>query len=432
MSRPQDLVEHDRTQRAKPKVVDLERSDLQVGAAGCQDQRDGSHSEVGALREVDPAVDPDLGADHRDEAEQVELDPAQDAERDAQDQGAELGDETEQDRRDRGHYEDPDAEDPGDAHDADVLGVRGFACAPEERADRGAQAVAHKRAAQVTGEVALHDPSDRVDVAGVLGDQDDGDEPEEAHRAAEVAEVREAELRQRHPACFHDAAEVDVAGGLGVVADGVDEGDDVADHDADQDGQQPGKAAQIDAGESRGQERDRRGEELFLGAADRHRAERQADHGDDRARDDRRHQETDQVDARHEVDERPDDEVDDPGHQDAGKGQAMVRMGCPLHDEDGPDERERGPQVARHLAVGDEQEDQRRDAAEEDHRVRIEAQDQRHQHGRPEHCHHVLDAHQDRLRPGQPLLGIDEVALARGDSSHAHPLDESGRRAPLS
>src|SRR5690348_2764634 len=143
----QDLVQNDRPQRAQRKVVELEVAELHIRAAGGKDERDRSDGKVGALAKVDFGVDPYFGADHRDQAEQVQLDSADDAARDAVHERAELRDEAEKDRGDRRDDEDPDGEHAGDAHDADVLGVGGLAGAAEQAADDRPEAVAHERTA---------------------------------------------------------------------------------------------------------------------------------------------------------------------------------------------------------------------------------------------------------------------------------------------
>src|SRR5438445_3058790 len=211
VARPQDLVDDDRAQGPDSQVVDFERADLEVGSTGGKDERDRGDREVGPLGEVDPGIDPDLGADHCDQAEQVKLDPPQAADREAEDQRSELRNEPEQDRGDGGHDEHPDRKDSRDAHDADVLRVGRLAGAAEQGADGGGETVAHEGAAEVARQVALHDAADREDMAGVLGHQHDRDEPEEAERADGVAEVWECELRVADPVGAADYRCVDVA-----------------------------------------------------------------------------------------------------------------------------------------------------------------------------------------------------------------------------
>jgi hypothetical protein len=142
------------------------------------------------------------------------------------------------------------------------------------------------------------------------------------------------------------------------------------------------------------------------------------DDGNDRAGHHRRHEESDDVDAG-KVDDDPDQKVDDAGDEDPGKRQSLVLAGPALDREHGTDERERRAQVAGYLAAGDDKEDQSPDAAEENHRVRVEPEDQRDQHRGAEHRHHVLNPEQDGLRPWQALLRIDDVALPRS-RCHRH------------
>src|SRR3989454_282506 len=116
------------------------------------------------------------------------------------------------------------------------------------------------------------------------------------------------------------------------------------------------------------------------------------------------------------------------GRHDACVGKPVVGVRRPLHRQDRADEREAGAEIARDLEPCDEQEDEGRHAAEEDHGVGVEAENQRHQDGGAEHGHHMLQAHEDGLRPRQPILGIDDVALAL-PSSHRHgtPSRKSAR-----
>ena len=80
---------------------------------------------------------------------------------------------------------------------------------------------------------------------------------------------------------------------------------------------------------------------------------------------------------------------------------------------DGGDEREGAPQVAGQAPGRDRQEQEGAGAGEEQRRRRVEAREQRDQEGRAEHGDDVLDADADGARPGQALVGGDD--LARGD-----------------
>src|SRR5712692_4591106 len=395
VARPEQLIKDDCAQRAQSQVVERERQAAEVDRDGLSgrdprgdDERYRRHREVGALGEVDFGVDPNLATDDGDQTEEIHLDAALHADRDAAHQSPKDRDEPQQDREDRRYDEDHDREDTRDAHDADVLGIGGFSRAAEQSADGGGDAITHESAAEHVAEVALHDPADRVDVACVLGHQDHRDEEEQAESGPELAEVGEAEGGHADDRRIADGVEVDMAGGLGVRARRIDGRDDIADHDADQHRQHPREASEIDGGADRGQQRDHRGEGLARKVAGRCAGQGQPDHGDDRARDYGGQQVPDRIHA-HEVHDDSDRQVDDAGHEDARVGQSMVRVRT-LDGEHRSDKGEAGAEIARYLEARDGQKDQCRHAAEEDDRVRIEPQDQRHQDGVSEHGHHVL------------------------------------------
>ena len=69
-------------------------------------------------------------------------------------------------------------------------------------------------------------------------------------------------------------------------------------------------------------------------------------------------------------------------------------------------------EVAWHLAHGHPDEEQRGHPAEEENRVRIEAEDDRNEHRGAEHRDDMLETHQDRLRPRQAVLRIDDAGQA--------------------
>src|SRR3954451_5439477 len=69
------------------------------------------------------------------------------------------------------------------------------------------------------------------------------------------------------------------------------------------------------------------------------------------------------------------------------------------------DERGAGAQVAGHLPVDDEQEDDRADPAHHQGEVRVQAHDDREDERPAEHGDDVLGAEPDRARPRQPFLG---------------------------
>ena len=78
---------------------------------------------------------------------------------------------------------------------------------------------------------------------------------------------------------------------------------------------------------------------------------------------------------------------------------------APVATSTGADEGEARAEIARHAPAGDDEEDQRGDAGEEDRDVRIEAHQQRRQHGRAEHRDHVLQADQHGLPAGRRSSG---------------------------
>src|SRR5439155_13300652 len=104
--------------------------------------------------------------------------------------------------------------------------------------------------------------------------------------------------------------------------------------------------------------------------------EREADHRYDGSGHHRGQQVADRVDA-DEMDDHPDGEVDDAGHDDAGVREAVVAGGA-LHGKHRTDERKARAKIARYLETGDDEEDERRHAAEEDDGVRAEPQDEWH------------------------------------------------------
>ena len=204
--------------------------------------------------------------------------------------------------------------------------------------------------------------------------------------------------------------------------------DEVADHNADQDREQSRKAAKVDCRADRGEQCDRRGKRLTCVVSGRGARERQADHCHHRARDHGRQQVANRVDA-DEVHDEADDQVDHAGHHDARISEAVI-VGRALNGQHRADEGEARSEVAGHLEPGDDQEDQGRHATEEDHGVRVEAEDQRHQDGGAEHGHHVLETHEDRLRPRETVLRINDVALPRG-GGYGHDATPSMQTRPM-
>src|SRR5207302_5708397 len=113
-------------------------------------------------------------------------------------------------------------------------------------------------------------------------------------------------------------------------------------------------------------------------------------------------------------------EVQGPRHEDPGEGQRLIVTGAALDRQHRPDERERRSEVARDLAAGPCEENQGGDPAEEEHRVDVEAKDERDENSGSEHRHDVLDAEQDGLKPGQTIFGIIDGVLLTGSDGRGH------------
>ena len=77
--------------------------------------------------------------------------------------------------------------------------------------------------------------------------------------------------------------------------------------------------------------------------------------------------------------------------------------------DDAADERGGGAEVARHAAIDDQQEADRRDAAHHDRELGVETHDQREDERRAEHGHDVLCTEADRSRPGEPFVRADHI-----------------------
>ena len=148
---------------------------------------------------------------------------------------------------------------------------------------------------------------------------------------------------------------------------------------------------------------------LVLGPVDAgdDRGQVEADQHDDGTGDDRR---------QHLVQHRRAEEVD--RHADERSTRPATRI-APVTSAESPplgadrgdatDERGRGAEVARHLALHDEQERDGRDAAHHDGELRVEPHDEREDEGRAEHRDDVLGAEADGLAPREPLVRRHDV-----------------------
>ena len=80
------------------------------------------------------------------------------------------------------------------------------------------------------------------------------------------------------------------------------------------------------------------------------------------------------------------------------------------------DERGAGAEIARHLALHDEQEEDRGDPAHHDRELRVQAHDEGEDEGGAEHRDDVLGAEADGAPPAQSLVGRDDLARGQGPS----------------
>ena len=124
----------------------------------------------------------------------------------------------------------------------------------------------------------------------------------------------------------------------------------------------------------------------------------EADQHDHRAGDGRRQHLVDHLDAG-EVDQQADEGEDDAGDQDRADDVGVESPPCGADRDDAADERGAGAQVAGHLPLHDEQEEDRRDPAHHDREVGVQAHDEREDEGRAEHGDDVLRTDADRARP---------------------------------
>ncbi len=232
---------------------------------------------------------------------------------------------------------------------------------------------------------------------------------------------------------------------------GRDRVDHVRDHEPDQDQQALHHSAREHRDAADAQHRDERHHRFEGGARhalDRDRREVQPDHRDHRAGHDGRHQRLDpaRADRLHQRAER---DVHDAARDDAAERDRNVRVRAAAavarHRDHEADEREARAEIARHAAADQHEEQQRADARHEDAQVRVEAHQQRREHGRAEHRDDVLHAHRDHLRPREALVGTDhararagrldpparEIGIGHGESAPVGRRSPAARDAPV-
>jgi hypothetical protein len=306
----------------------------------------------------------------------------------------------------------------------------------DDRADAvGRDCSAHHRVEIGTGHL-----GDRLDVSHVLGHEGDhGRQRQQCERDREAGpvpshliEVVGGELvadetvdgvsREPEPVGRLHVGPVDPAVGVGAAADlaehDVDQpGQDIAEHQTQEDGdpaQEPTEAHGHHHHRQRGDDRHPAvGRHVDVGG---HPRQVEADQHDDRTGHHRGQHLVDDPDTG-EVDQHPDECEHDSGDQDraghvgraAGPALVGVDGGCAA------DERRRGPEVARHLAVDDQQEADRGDAAHQDGQVRVEPHQCREHERGPEHRHDVLGTEPDGLAPREALVRRDGLTGFRID-----------------
>ena len=384
----------------------------------------GRRVEVDRVGEVHAVLHPDAHPQHADHAVEDRGRPAQDAGGDRGDDLAELRQQGQAQGAERRHHVGGGGVDAGGGHDADVLRVGGGARAAAAAGEHGGQAVGEQGPAGDVVEVLPGHGRDGLDVTDVLSDEDEhhGDEqPQVAH-----VEGRGLEVGQPQDRGLSDGVEVDLpAQHCGGVADEY----------ADEDRQAPDDALEQHRDDQDRDDRDDRGHRALRDIAPGRGGQVEADEGDDRAGDDRRHEPVDPGRA---------DQVDDNAHHQQAQshrddsalrqgglvgvegGTAVARVAG--HRSDGGKKCEGGAQVAGQAPGGDAQEQQGAHTGEEQRRRRVEAGQQRHQEGGAEHGDDVLDTDADGSRPGEALAGGDDLARSDGPAIAVQAPATRGRR----
>ncbi len=203
---------------------------------------------------------------------------------------------------------------------------------------------------------------------------------------------------------------------------------DVADDDAHQDRDRLEEALEVAREDDGRAERDRRDEHVrevdALGRighreqrhlhGDRRQAEPDDDHD---GADERRRQDLVEPAGADGLDDRRDDHVDHAGGHQTTQGRGDV-LGLAADDGDERcDEREAGTQVARDLVAHADEIEDRADARGHEADAGIEAGEDRHENGRAEHGHQVLERQRDRPRKRQSLVGLHDALVC----CHYHP-----------
>ena len=395
---------------------------LGVADADAQHQDQGRDEDVAGFREVHLVFHHVADAHGGDHAVEHQADAADGAAGHGGDDGRELGAEGEAHGQDRRDADDPGVIDAAQGQDAGILAVGGVGRGAEEGRQGGGKAVAEKGAVQagVLDVVAAAGGGDGGDVADVLhhggeAQGHDGDDGGEEHVPVHVPPGEEAEDRLVH---LHRQGQ---EGGLadvlhqGLPDAGVkDHRQEVGAHHAQEDGDDLHHAPAPDVGGHDDADGGNGNPPAPAAVIDGGGGEVQADGDDDGARDDGREEAHDLLGAegpdqgrQHRVDKTR------AGHAEAGVGQELgVGEGIVDHGGDGgvaAQEGEGGAQEGRDLAAGDEVEEQRPQAREEQGVGDVQPRQDGDQDRGPEHGEHVLEAQQQHPSCAQGAGVIDAV-----------------------
>ncbi len=408
----QQGVEQDGAEGCRADAAQCEVAELEGEVCRAQHQGDGHDDEVAAVGEVHLVVHPDARAGNRDQSENDNGHAAQHRRRNEVNERAEFGAEAEHNGNHRGGGENQRGVDLGRGHHADVLGIGGHPRAPGRARDDGGQAVAEKGAAHVAIEVAAGHGGDGLDVAQVLRHQNDHDGHDQRHRLG--LKLGRGERRHAEPGGVGQAGEIHRRAQAQAIGEhGVNHAGDQQTH---QNEQPLHHAAGVNRHQTDADEGDQRHPVVEVARAvtlDGDGRQIQPDHRDHRAGHHRRHEPLDPFHPH-----AHDDEADHRIHHAAGDDAAQrdtnvgVRPAARIAAgrDDHADERKRRAEITRHSPADDQKENQRADAAHQNRDIGTETHEQRREHRRAEHGHHMLQPHHQGLRPGQAFIRGDHPA----------------------
>ena len=293
------------------------------------------------------------------------------------------------------------------AMQAGVLTVGGVGRSAEEGSEGGGQAVTQQGAVEagVDHEVLAAGGGDGADIADVLDHGGKGQGHDRQHGGPEDAAVDRAGEEVEH-AVFPEDRQAEPLGAADGSGDGGalrginDECEDVRAEHAEQDRDDLGHALAPHVEADDDQDRDDGDKPVGTAVGDGGRGQRQADGDDDRAGDDRREVAHDFLDAE-DLEQGRQDDVHQARDGDAeacvGQQVVVIDRGAVRIRPDGAhgvvaaDEGERAAEEGRDFALGQQVEQQRAEAGEQQRRCDVEAGQRRDEDGRAEHGEHVLE-----------------------------------------